>query len=304
MEREWVSKKEPTTDANSSEEGRIELTLLQWNILSQTLGINGDFVATPEAALAWSHREPLLVQEIQRHEPDVICLEEVDCFSQLSSHLEALGFAGVWVPKPSSPCLKFKDNMGPDGNAVFFKRSRFELVKSYHRVLNADNEGGTPSSGTVLICQLEHRTSKKRVTVCCTHLKAKKGFEGVRLAQAGHLLHIIREEKGERTILAGDFNAGLDESVYMLVKEQGGLESAYKQVLSKEPEYTTWKLRGNATDPSKPLEKKDTIDFIFFDPKTLRSEAVLDLPKDLGEGLLPNIIFPSDHMSMVAKLSM
>ena len=57
-------------------------------------------------------------------------------------------------------------------------------------------------------------------------------------------------------------------------------------------------------DPSKPLEKKDTIDFIFFDPKTLRSEAVLDLPKDLGEGLLPNMVFPSDHMSMVAKLSM
>ena len=68
----------------------------------------------------------------------------------------------------------------------------------------------------------------------------------------------------------------------------------------------TLQLRGNAADPSKPLEKKDTIDFIFFDPKTLRSEAVLNLPsaKDLGEGLLPNMIFPSDHMSMVAKLSM
>ena len=82
-------------------------------------------------------------QEIQRHEPDVICLEEVcctfftsippsicarsswtynnpwllprwssfpqvDCFSQLSSQLDGAGFAGVWVPKPSSPCLKFK----------------------------------------------------------------------------------------------------------------------------------------------------------------------------------------------------
>ena len=68
----------------------------------------------------------------------------------------------------------------------------------------------------------------------------------------------------------------------------------------------TLQLRGNAADPSKPLEKKDTIDFIFFDPKTLRSEAVLNLPsaKDLGEGLLPNMIFPSDHMSVVAKLSM
>jgi len=305
MEREWVSMKESSTDVSSSEEARVELTILQWNILSQTLGINGDFVATPEAALAWSQREPLLIQEIQRHEPDVICLEEVDCFSQLLSQLDGAGFAGVWVPKPSSPCLKFKDNMGPDGNAVFFRRSRFELLKSYHRVLNADTEG-KPSSGTLLLCQLEHRETKKRVTVCCTHLKAKKGFEGVRLAQARHLLDIIKEEKGERTILAGDFNAGLDERVYQLVKEDGGLESAYNHVLSKEPEYTTWKLRGNAADPSKPLEKKDTIDFIFFDPKTLRSEAVLNLPsaKDLGEGLLPNMIFPSDHMSMVAKLSM
>ena len=26
------------------------------------------------------------------------------------------------------------------------------------------------------------------------------------------------------------------------VKEKGGLESAYNQVLSKEPEYTTWKV--------------------------------------------------------------
>jgi len=260
-------------------------------------------VVTRDAALAWSHREPLLIQEIQRHDPDVICLEEVDCFSQLLSQLDAVGFAGVWVPKPSSPCLKFKDNMGPDGNAVFFKRSRFELLKGYHRVLSADTEGRTPSSGTLLVCQLEHRETKKRVTVCCTHLKAKKGFEGVRLAQAKHLLDIIKEAKGERTILAGDFNAGLDERVYQLVKEEGGLESAYNDVLGKEPEYTTWKLRGNAADPS---EKKDTIDFIFFDPKTLCSKAVLEVPsaKDLGEGLLPNMIFPSDHMSMVVKLSM
>ena len=119
-------------------------------------------------------------------------------------------------------------------------------------------------------------------------------------------------------------------AVNIKVKEKGGLESAYNQVLSKEPEYTTWKvmtmtlaitilhktmseyiqntdtlqLRGNAADPSKTVEKKDTIDFIFFDPKTLHCEAVLNLPKDLGEELLPSMIFPSDHMSLVARLSM
>jgi len=306
MERRWVSLKEQT-EVELDKEARVNVTILQWNILSQTLGINGDFVATPAAALAWPHRQQLLFQEIERHDPDLICLEEVDCFSLLWNHLDSLGFAGVWVPKPSSPCLKFKDNMGPDGNAVFFRKSSFELLKSYHRVLNADTKGQFgPSSGTLLLCHLEHRTTKKRLTVCCTHLKAKKGFEDVRLAQAGHLVDIIKEEKGERTILAGDFNAGLDEAVYKLVKERGGLESAYGRVLSMEPEYTTWKFRGNAADPASRVEKKDTIDFIFFDPKTLRPQAVLDVPpaEDIGEGLLPNMIFPSDHISLVANFSM
>ena len=32
------------------------------------------------------------------------------------------------------------------------------------------------------------------------------------------------------------------------MKEQGGLESAYKQVLSKEPEYTTWKVSADDAD--------------------------------------------------------
>ena len=32
------------------------------------------------------------------------------------------------------------------------------------------------------------------------------------------------------------------------VKERGSLESAYKQVLSKEPEYTTWKVSDDYAD--------------------------------------------------------
>ena len=45
---------------------------------------------------------------------------------------------------------------------------------------------------TTKIIIMISRETKKRVTVCCTHLKAKKGFEGVRLAQARHLLDIIK----------------------------------------------------------------------------------------------------------------
>ena len=104
MERRWVSLKEET-EVELDKEARVNVTILQWNILSQvpsqslcmtcwpkrdltstasfylknlealmmhcfpsqtsyiqTLGINGDFVATPAAALAWPHRQQLLFQ--------------------------------------------------------------------------------------------------------------------------------------------------------------------------------------------------------------------------------------------------
>ena len=222
MERGWLSSKETSTD-----EDRVQITVLQWNILSQVwsllrtsrLDLFENFRRLVSTGILWRHQKQLCPgltgshcfyrwthitthphekppQEIQRHEPDIICLEEVwnllilvrslniliqpgwlcfrtqvDCFSQLWTHLSAEGFSGTWVPKPSSPCLKFKvefvhdgdfrwsfynwlmqpllawqgrmkwefcvfyqpsrksfhyqDNMGPDGNAVFFKRSRF-----------------------------------------------------------------------------------------------------------------------------------------------------------------------------------
>ena len=104
MERRWVSLKEQT-EVELDKEARVNVTILQWNILSQvrspslcmtcwqkrdmtskasfdlknleplmmhffpsqtsyiqTLGIHGDFVATPAAALAWPHRQQLLFQ--------------------------------------------------------------------------------------------------------------------------------------------------------------------------------------------------------------------------------------------------
>ena len=45
--------------------GGEEVTVLQWNILSQTLGIHGDFQACPQEALLWDHRGPLLIQVLR-----------------------------------------------------------------------------------------------------------------------------------------------------------------------------------------------------------------------------------------------
>ena len=125
--------------------------------------------------------------------------------------------------------------MGPDGNAVFFRKTKFHHKSNRHHVLDKSNS-------TLLVCELELKASEKKITIYVTHMKASKGFESVRVAQTKHLMEIIKSDDSAAAILAGDFNAGLTEPVYDMVRSLG-LESAYKEVLGAEPAYTTWKVR-------------------------------------------------------------
>ena len=58
-------------------------------------------------------------------------------------------------------------------------------------------------------------------------------------------------------------------------------------------------------DKSETSIKKDTIDFIFYSPRTARAVGVAEMPtlEEIGDGLLPSSSFPSDHMSLVAKFN-
>ena len=56
MEISWISKTELPA-------GGETFTVMQWNILAQTLAVNGRFeFATPEM-LAWEHRKQLIIKE-------------------------------------------------------------------------------------------------------------------------------------------------------------------------------------------------------------------------------------------------
>ena len=75
--------------------GRATVRVLQWNHLSQTLGTKGDiFVECPAAALSWSGRRWRILEELVRHQPDIICLQEVDHFHTLERALGSIGYLG------------------------------------------------------------------------------------------------------------------------------------------------------------------------------------------------------------------
>ena len=69
-------RKQVAEDGVMVEEDNIRI--LSWNILSQALGTQNDgFVRCPPEALEWKTRRWRLMEELVRHQPDILCLQEV-----------------------------------------------------------------------------------------------------------------------------------------------------------------------------------------------------------------------------------
>jgi nocturnin len=266
--------------------------LLQWNQLSQTLGSQNDgFLLCPPVALDWSCRRWRLLEELVRHSPDILCLQEVDHFPLLERALASLGYSGHFVPKPDSPCIYLPNNSGPDGCSVFYRAEQWQVVGEVRsRVLEVWH---VQSNQVVLAVNLRHRGTGREVCVATTHLKARSGalLATLRHEQGKDLLDWLETVRQDRPlVLTGDFNAEPSEPVIRAVTEQ--LESAYK---TDDTDYTTWKVREQGG------EQKNTLDCIFHS-KGVEVTATLDMPTEeqVGAERLPSLAFPSDHLSLVA----
>ncbi|MDA1266617.1 MAG: endonuclease/exonuclease/phosphatase family protein [Planctomycetota bacterium] len=260
--------------------GPLTFSLLQWNTLADGLA-QGSFPAAPPASLAWSARGQRLLEELELPEiglPDVICLQEVDHYSDhFEPALRERGYAGIFAPK----------SKGRDGCALFVRGERFVLAD--HRVLRyRDGETGEFQTQLAILAELWCRSSGARVEVATTHLKARPGFEDLRAAQARQL----RAALGPRgaCVVAGDFNDVPGSRAHAAIV---GLGCPYED-LDAAPEWTTWKIRE--------AELRRTIDYLWYRRGALRPSAVLSIPSDdqVGAARLPSWQYPSDHLSLAA----
>ncbi|XP_053646071.1 nocturnin isoform X1 [Cherax quadricarinatus] len=275
--------------------------VMQWNILAQALGTHADnFVKCPPAALQWNTRKYRILEEIITHQPHVVCLQEVDHYKVLEQVLAKLGYQGVFMPKPDSPCLYLPNNSGPDGCAIFWDNTKFKLVSKETRIVEVWH---VQSNQVAILLILEERTSGKQLVVLTTHLKARQGalLSSLRNEQGKDLLAFLSEHRQiHPTIVCGDFNAEPSEPVYAtMIDERTGLASAYALLHGgKEPPYSTWKVRGEQ-------DCCHNIDYIFYTPLSLHVEGGLDVPTedDLGPGRAPNLAYPSDHFSLVCDFT-
>ncbi|XP_068606786.1 nocturnin-like [Brachionichthys hirsutus] len=290
------------------------IRVMQWNILAQALGEGLDsFVQCPPEALSWTRRKYLILEEILTHQPHILCLQEVDHYHDtLQPLLAGLGYSSNFCPKPWSPCLGVEGNNGPDGCALFFNRTRFELLDSVNVRLSAMK---IPTNQVAVVTMLRCQSTGRRLCVAATHLKARSGWEWLRGAQGADLLqhvqNLIHKHAGASAgvpppriplLICGDFNAVPSEEVYRrFTASPLRLDSAYKGLSpdgSTEPRYTTWKIRPTG-------ECCATLDYIWYSRDALSVDAVLDLPTEeqIGPDRLPSFGYPSDHLSLVCDFS-
>lgn len=230
------------------------------------------------------------------YDPDIIALEEVDHFEDYYlPSLKELGYEGLFAAKRDSPCLKFPNNSGPDGCALFYDRERFSLVN--HKDVSLKDSNGDVTSQVALIVNLFDKVQGKTLCVAVTHLKAKEGYEDLRQSQGKDLMRSVSEYLGDdkAVLVLGDFNAEPTEPVCRLMEENQYLcmKNAYVTATGNNPEFTTWKIR-----PGK--EVKHTIDYVWYS-QNLSVTACLKVPESdcVPDVRLPCLQYPSDHVSLV-----
>lgn len=270
------------------------------------------FIKCPEAALKWSYRRHLILQEILRSGADIVCLEEVDHYEDFfKPELSRHGFDGCFFPKCDSPCLSFPDNNGPDGCALFYRSAKFELLEKKEIVLQ--NTEGKDSHQVALLGKLKVKQREggvvlSSIVVAMAHFKAKTEGKQLRAAQGRHLVQEATALAGVGAeqlpvVVVGDFNATADEEVYQFFTNPDAhpdlkLRSSYEVASGKEPVFTSWKFRAKG-------EAKYTIDYIWYAPERLQVEGVWGIPDegDIGENALPCRSYPSDHVALCCEFN-
>jgi len=290
----------PAVSKQLVSDGYSPFTIAQFNVLADYL--SDAFPHTDPKVLTWGYRKQLLIDEILQHKSDIVCLEECDHFEDhFKPHLESVGYGSLFKKKI--------DKKAKDGCAFFWNTKKFELLD--HQLF----EMGAPNSQVAIIAKLRllpQTPQQKSLELCVAmvHMKAKVGFEDMRLAQGAKLLSAVQSFVNINSvpvIIVGDFNDVPQNPVHLLFST-GKAVSSTGQLYSSEyklqnaydrydetgiPPYTTYKKRE--------VEVVRTIDYIWHSNQ-LAVTKCLEIP--LIEKLvdrLPCALYPSDHLFIAAE---
>ncbi|XP_037343264.2 protein angel homolog 1 [Pungitius pungitius] len=207
----------------------MDFTVMSYNVLAQDLlEANGElYTHCPLEVLDWSYRCRLLLEEIQKWMPDILCLQEVQenhYHEQLHPVLSGIGYTCVF---------KRRTGTKTDGCATCFRSSGFSAVSvaplEFFRPevapLDRHNVAIVLLLRPVFIKGSEVKARGLPLCVANTHLLFNPRRGDVKLAQLAVMLaeidRVVKscKAKGEdcNIIMCGDFNSVPQMPLYQLI---------------------------------------------------------------------------------------
>ncbi|XP_053701249.1 protein angel homolog 1 [Synchiropus splendidus] len=215
---------ETKSDSSTQPEASLDFTVMSYNILAQDLLEAHEelYLHCPLEVLDWNYRFKILLQEIQRSLPDILCLQEVQenhYYDQLCPALMQMGYTCVF---------KCRTGAKTDGCATCYRGSLFTEVSASLLDFHRPETGLLDRHNVAVVLLLEPSAShpeSPRLCVGNTHLLFNPSRGDVKLAQLGLLLaevhHLSKscrdEDRRCDVVLCGDFNAVPHSPLYQLI---------------------------------------------------------------------------------------
>lgn len=199
--RDWVVLNDGDKPGNKEED---RFTVLCYNILCDKYATQNMYGYTASWALDWEFRKDLILQELQNHNADIVCLQEVatDSYEEVFSPALAYHeYKGVFWPKTRARVMNESEKKNVDGCATFYKTTKYNLIDKqvidfsssaiaredmkktadiYNRVMPKDN--------IAVVAFLENKLTGYRVIIANVHVTWDPAFKDVKLVQTAMLM--------------------------------------------------------------------------------------------------------------------
>lgn len=249
-----------------------DFTVITWNVLAQAYVKPDRYPHSRPEDLAGPTRRARILEHLQRRDPDVLCLQEVepDLLDDLATAL------------PDHTAQHAPRHRGPDGCAVLFRRDAFRLV--HHETLHFDADG---KDHPAAIVQLAHHD--RRLGLVSTHLRWQRrdtpAEQHVGRDQLLQILDWIEPQPDPAWIVAGDFNAWSESPVV-----EAALARGYRLSCRSQRPWDTINIHG----------RRRKIDYLLYTPATLAPHPAA-LPRLERTTPMPSPVHPSDHLPVEVR---
>ena len=189
------------------------LSIMSYNILCDKYATVAQYGYTPSRVLQWDRRKMLVLRDIELHDADIICLQEVDRESFqafFQPELAEKGYKGVFYPKSRAKTMAEAEARLVDGCAIFYRHKKYicldKMVVDFgSTAINRQDMKGEhdnfnrvmPRDNISVVAFLENRITGARTMVGNAHIYWDPTFADVKVVQVAILMEAIARKAEE-----------------------------------------------------------------------------------------------------------